>query len=260
MPTPGSPISVTDYNDIQVILDDILGLGENGYGLPQTTSSPITGGRATINQWNALITDLNTVRRHMTNTGTSTAYFVSGSTIVSTTTINKLYSDSLAIQNSNNRWICHPNQFYVSSGNKTLFRDSISLRTTAWGTQTNSISHQVVATFPDRLTARYYFNLGSYLNFVPFINGRGSNDLDGEWINFINYLRAPVNEYRYTHNEYVNYLSTTTTINSGTLQVKILAEKAIDEASIKFTVTYKNNASSTIYLLPSVSVYNLTAV
>jgi hypothetical protein len=261
MPISGlSSVNNNDYNDIQVILDDILGLGENGYGMPQLRSSPLsTGARATANQWNALIGDLNTVRYHITNAGTSTAYFITGTTVVNSATINNLYADAYLLQNSAQRYTCHPSQFYTTSSNRTIFsKNSLSLRTKYWGTDTNSISHQVVATFPNPLTARYYFNLGSYLNFVPYVQGAAINDLDGEWLNFVNYLRASGNEYRYTHGEFVNYLSTTTTINSGTLQVKILAEKAIDETSVKFTITYKNNASSTVQLVPSASIYNIT--
>jgi len=260
MPISGlSSINNNDYNDIQVILDDILGLGENGYGMPQIKSGPLsTGARATTNQWNALINDLNTVRYHITNTGTSTAYFITGTTVITSATINNLYADAYLLQNSLQRYTCHPNQFYTTSSSRTFFKDSLSIRTNSWGTQTTSISHQVVATFPSPLTARYYFNLGSYLNFVPYIQGAAINDLDGEWLNFVNYLRTSNNEYRYTHGEFVNYLSTTTTINSGTLQVKILAEKSVDETAVKFTITYKNNASSTIQLIPSASIYKIT--
>ena len=122
----------------------------------------------------------------------------------------------------------------------------------------NNITHKVVTTFPNRLAARYYFNLGCYLTFVPYYQGTGLNDLDVEWAEFIDHLRAPEQELRYGRNEFINYSSTVTSWSSGTLSVSFAAAKSVNETEIEFTTIYSNNASAALIVSPAVATWSIT--
>lgn len=262
MPSSGTIISITDYNTAQAKLQDILGLGEDGYGLPIISTLPLeTSQVGSVEQWNRLIDDINVARVHITNTSTNTSHITTGTSIIATTVTN-LLSDVDWLYN--HRYTCHPSQFYssVSTGTivstSTFFSNSTSTRTISWGTTVTSITHEIVVGFPARLLARYYFNLGSYLTFIPFYSGSLLNDLDGEWANFIDYLRNPANEYKYDRDKYVNYTSTVTVWTSGTLSVSVLAEKDVDERVIKFTTRYSNSNSISLYITPSGSTWTVS--
>jgi len=257
-------ITKETYNTAQSKLQNILGLGENGYGLPLISSSLVEVSRtATAKQWNNLIADINIVRQHVANTNTNTAYLITGTSILRASTVTNLISDINWLYDDSRRYKCHPAQFFTTgttslTSTSTFFSDSTSTRTLAWGTDTRKITHEVISRFPSRLAARYYFNIGSYLSFVPYYTGGLVNDLDGEWANFIDYLRNPTREYRYDREQYINYTSTLTVWTSGSLSISLLAEKLEDEKTIKFTTSYMNNSSAGLYITPAGSTWTIT--
>ena len=256
----GTLITATDYNTIQSTLSDIFGLGENGYGIPVLQSSPLTTGRkVTAKQWNYLLADINTVHEHIAGAFSSTQAVVT-STSIQSTIVDELLPTSEWLNDSSRRWTCHPDKFLISTGTSTTFYgDGFSVRTLPWGVDLNSITHKVVTTFPDRLAALYYFNLGCFLTFTPYyVVGTGLNDLDLEWSRFIDYLRTPEQEYRYSRNEFISYSSTVTSWSSGTLTISLTAAKAVDETEIEFTTVYTNNASATLIVSPSVATWTIT--
>jgi hypothetical protein len=86
------------------------------------------------------------------------------------------------------------------------------------------------------------------------------NDADREWAAWINWLvNTPGQSFVYSRNEYINYTTYTQVYSSGTLQISVVAAKQFDEKNIKFTVTYTDNDSSTLLVLPSVAGYSITA-
>jgi hypothetical protein len=114
----------------------------------------------------------------------------------------------------------------------------------------------MVVSWNNRLSARYYFNEGNYLNWNPYYSGTGLNDLDTEWVNFFIWLGPE--PWRYDHSLFTEYRSTTTNWNSGTLEIKLVATISSDDKSIEVDVTYINNASADLILTPTVGVYNIT--
>jgi hypothetical protein len=257
MPTSGNPILKSDFNDSQAILKDVLGVGENGYGRPVTWSDPVeTTQIATAKQWNRFIQDLNLIHNHITNVNTNTSYVNTGTDRITASTVTNLISSVNYISDAVRRYTCHPSQFVVYQSTSTFFRDSTSTRTLAWGVDPTLITHEVVVSFPTRLKARYYFNMGSYLTFVPYYQGNVISDLDGEWATFIDYLSLPAQEYRFDRQKYLAG-SAVTTWTSGTLAVSILASIATDEKSIKFTTSYSNSDSTTVYITPSGSTWTI---
>lgn len=268
-------IKADDYNAIHEISAEILGLGDDGYGLALYLSDPIeTTDRTNAREINKLISDVDIVKQHIDNVSVTTLvnYAVTGTTIVNTSTLNTLKEQIDYYLDDSRRYTCHPSQFLTSTvaGSVLFFYDdSTSTRVTPWGETTNttvrSISHRLVASWPTRLEARYYFNQGSYLSWKPAYSNLGPsglNDLNDEWAAFILWLNEPVNEYRYTRTEFVdpNYIepgSTVTTYTSGTLEVSIEAIKSIDETQVEFNIIFANNATEDLIVVPSVNNYSI---
>lgn len=262
MTLPTTTSTIIDHNDYQVTQDivaDVMGLGEDGYGLPILYSNPVTPNeRITAYQWNSLNRDLDIITKHLTHT-TSTIYDVVTGTSIVTAGYPDLYkAQADYVSDPVRRYICDPREFLVVNDTSTFYTAGTSTRILSWGVSTSTISQEVVASFPTRLAARYYFNLGSYISWFPFHEGGGLNDLDNEWSQWIGYLQATAN-YKYTRGEFVNYTSTISEYSSGTLSVSILAEKATNEKSVKFTIHYTNNDSAEIIVSPSVGFWNLIA-
>ena len=271
MPFPISTISTNtpalaaDFNDVQSQLNDQLGLGDDGYGIAATFSQGVTGrNRMTANQMGALIRDVNLIHEHITNASTTTLGVNTGTSIVGAAILNDLKGISDWLIDPVRRYTCHPQQYVLNTATNTpLLFVSTSTRTDVWGGATgiNSISHGLVATFPTRSQARYYFNLGNYLTWQPyFYQANVPNDADKEWAAWIEWLvNTPGQSFVYSRNEYINYTIYTQVYTSGTLQISVVAAKQLDEKNIKFTVTYTDNDSSTLLVLPSVAGYSITA-
>jgi hypothetical protein len=257
--TTDAIITATDFNATQVILEDILSISENGWGLTAIQSNQVsTGKRVYASDWNSLLSDLNTVHQHITGGFTSTAAVITGTTVINHNLANDLYDVTQSL--IANRYSVNPNQFLISDGGSStiFYGGGDSLRTLPWGIDTNVITHRVVTQFPNRLAARYYFNLGCYLTYTPYYSGTGLNDLDAEWANFIDYLRDPAQTYTYDRQKFVSYDSTTTAWTSGTLHVSITADRAADFKSIEFIVEYRNDATPELLISPAVGIYTIT--
>ena len=258
--TTGAPISAVDINPTQAILEDILGIGENGWGIPMIQSNPVSvGSRIYAKDWNGLVVDLEIVNQHITGIDlTNPSLVTTGTSIINHNTANDLYTVAQSLVAS--RYLVNPNQFLISDGGSStvFYGGGDSLRTLAWGVSSNYITHKVVTQFPNRLAARYYFNMGCYLTYTPYYSGTGLNDLDAEWANFIDYLRAPAQTCIYDREKFVKFDSTTTAWTSGTLHVSITADRSDDLKSIEFTVEYRNDASPDLLISPAVGIYTIT--
>ena len=260
--TAGTTATHLDFNLAQSNMEEILGLGENGYGLALIASVPAEESQTAWAQaWNNLLFDINIVNRRITNTSTNINNLVTGTSLITASPMDAMITTSTWLLDASRRYTCHPNQFYVDpvSNTSTLITsDSTSTRTLPWGANgTNIITHRLIASFPDRLAARYYFNLGSYLTFIPYYEGTGLNDLDAEWADFIDYLRAPNKTYTYRRDDFVNWSSTTTNWTSGTLAVSVVANKSTDETRVEFIITYANNATATLIVTPAVATWQI---
>jgi hypothetical protein len=264
----GALITATDFNEIITVQDQIMGLNDDGWGLSLTSGIPAAAGLL-ITAWdtNSVIKDLNIIQGHIDNTTTSTSWIITGTTLVAASPYNAIKARSDYYLDPSRRWTCHPEQFRKSNTvtNDILFfrPESTSTRTIVWGeTATDSIrtiTHKVVASWPTRLQARYYFNQGNFLGYRPYHFGDGLNDLDTEWANFINWISTSA-DYRYTRNEFVTYegLSGTSTVyTSGTLSVSILAVKSSDETSVTFTIDFFNSDTADLIVTPAVAYYTI---
>lgn len=261
--TTGSSVIYADFNYIQNIVEEIMGQGENGYGISDIDSIPVSQyNKVGIKEWQALSRDLGLIIQHITNF--TTASGISG---ITTGTLIRAIPHNLAASTAEyalaNRFTCHPAQYFIdpTTGNSVVFSTSSS-RTIDWGVEIREIHHTARVSFPTRLIARYFFNQGSYLQWFGGDGNNGLNDLDGEWANFFDHINAS-KIYTYSRRQYVNYNSTTTTYNSGTLQVEIVATivGSITDPeygnAIDFNFYYRNLDSSILIVTPAVSYWEI---
>ena len=253
-----------DHNDFDIIqnnLQTILGLGENGYGYISINSRPVAP-RELIerNRWNNIVDDIDTINLHILNTTSGIAY-VTTQTVLTAAYYNSLETRINYLMDNSRRYTCHPSQFLVDprAGSTTWVSGGDSTRTLAWGAnETTQITHKVVTSFRTTLSARYYFNDGAYLTWKPYyINNTSTfvNDLDAEWVNFIDYLNVPGREYTYGRYEYNNYDSTTTNWSSGTLRISLVADRSTERDRIDFTINYSNISTDDLIINPNVGIY-----
>jgi len=258
--TVGTLITATEYNESHELASDILGLGENGWGIPITKSNPVSQSRMIYgNSWVYLLDDLNFANKHIYGIDSTLNYVITGTTVVSASYANSIVDLATALSDEEVRYTCHPSNFAFNNvtNTTTQLSDSVSTRTLPWGANgTTMIQHTVVYSWPNRLSARYYFNEGNYIVYNPFYSGLGLNDLDTEWDRFFSYLGE--NPWKYNHHQFVNYRTTTTNWTSGTLEIIVSASIATDSTSIDINVQYINNASADLILTPAVTVFNIS--
>ncbi len=260
---PTDLILAADYNYLQAQVEEIIGQNENGYGFSEIYSLPVSdANKVDTNSWRYLIRDLNIVSAHITNVTTATdiSGITTGSLITTSMPNSAATNAAYALAN---RYTCHPAQYFTDpvTGGTVNYEGGTSTRTTVWGVDLREIHHTARVSFPTRLMARYFFNLGSYIQWTNRDLNNGLNDIDAEWATFFDsVLETP---YIYSRNQYVNYDSTTTTYNSGTLQIEITANivgsvgdpeygRAID-----FSIYYRNNDSSNLIVSPTVAYWNI---
>lgn len=252
-------ITATDYNASQALIADVLGLGENGWGIPLIQSNPTDAGRRVYaGNWNGLLGDINLVNNHIYGQPSSISYVTSSTTITAQYS-NDILSISDQLSSDLVRYTCDPVNFLYNTltNTTTQYSDSVSLRTLPWGANgITSITHKMVISWANRLSARYYFNEGNYLIYKPYYSGTtGLNDLDTEWATFIDWVEPQ--PWIYGHEKFTEYRTTTTNWSSGTLEISLIARLSTDDKSIEVDVTYLNNASADLILSPTVGIYTI---
>lgn len=259
--TPGNSAALTDYNDIQSKVSEVLGLSEDGYGVSAISTQPAaTGVRITAYQWNSLIDDINLIYQHLGNTSTTTSTLLTGTSVVSAGIANELNGFSEWLATEPDRYTAHPQKFILDSVDTPFLFANTSTRTTTWGISTSTITHGVLATFATPLQAHYYFNLGNYIEWQPFYEPAtvALNDLDSEWINWIEWLKStPGEEYQYSRTEFIGANPYTRTYTSGTLSISIVATRQVDAKNINFNITYSNSDAAVVIVSPTVAGYTI---
>jgi hypothetical protein len=261
--TSGSFITAADYNDIYALVSEVVGPGDNGYGLNLIYSQPVTDQfSASAQQWENLRNDINTAYIHITNTSTA-ASVISTVTTITANFINELWSAANFI--TDNRYTCHPTQFMDTVTNTTLYTTGgISERTTStvWGVPSGeeTITHEVNVVWASRLTQRYFFNTGSELVWLPYhtgesVTGNSLTNLDTGWANFINYVQS-IGGWTYDRDTFEDWTTTATVYNSGTLRISILADRET-ERSIRFICTLSNTDAPGVEIAPTTGYYNI---
>jgi len=256
-------VTAADYNSIYTILENHLGLGDSGWGLPLLSSSPTVSPRKiTAYEYNNLLKDINIAHTHITNATTSTAYVVKDTTVLTAAFFNQLLTTTDWLYDASRRWTAHPEQYFkanlATGGTATDMSplSAISERTLPWGANgISSIYHEATAVFRSPSAARYYFNQGNFLSFLPYYSGTGLNDLDAEWANFIDSIRN--NPFKYNRTDFIAGDKEQEWNNGGTLNVKVRADRSLDQSIINFTTTFWNTANPNLLITPAVGTYKV---
>ena len=281
IPIPPSAYTVVpkeDYNVIFDVINEVIGIGEDGYGLQDFFSLPVSNTSVIrAKQWNNLYIDLaETIYQHIT--GSSALSQVSTSTNIAAAYHNLVYNTAQFVLA--NRFTCHESQYYrdPSTGVSINTTDGVSSRTLEWGITQNQIIQITKAKWPTRLLCRYFFNGGGYLTWTPYhtnssVTGNPLGSLDAQWAEFIRSIQiqqetAPI---KYDRTAYINQVSGSTvtvypvgstaggldpTYENGTLSIKVEVTKAINEAEVTFTITFANSDSSELVVVPTVGYWN----
>jgi len=169
MPYPVSTsdfVVVSDHNDIQSVIYDIVGLGSNGYGITDFDTRPVTT-RFVVSAfaWKSMLSTLDRIKRHQTDqnlyygsTLTNELVLAKSSRTTGTFITAELHNfiNTTTQELLAGRYTVHPNQLspVISTG-------GTSVRQNDWTSQT--IEHVIEVSWPTELIARYFFNLGGYL-------------------------------------------------------------------------------------------------
>lgn len=171
----GTTIQAIDFNSIRSSMEDVLGPNSNGYGVTGFITRPVTSTRVDINAngWKKLIQELNRINLHQTNAdilyqGTTLTNAVLQGQLISPNLHNFLYDKTLLLET--NRYNVHPSQLAP-----IVTTNGVSDRNTDW---TGTIKHIVQVSWRTPLQARYFFNLGGYLNITAghFNDASGGNN------------------------------------------------------------------------------------
>jgi hypothetical protein len=256
---PGSTatVAVADYMDSYTIVNDIIGIGENGYGFPVPRSGPVsTKTKIKVRDWNYLQLDLNSIFIHVTDAGTATTT-VTAATTVNSTLSNTVYAQVNEIEGQ--RYVCHPNQFFADPVTSETWNttNGVSTRTPTWDMDTTAeITHKVNAAWTTPLTARYFFNQGGYFIYKPFYANTGTTaTIDTQWVSFIDYVKH-IGGFEYTRPYFVNTATSLVTKSwtSGTLKISLAAERNVVKNQVLFTVKYKRRE---LEIVPNRAYWNI---
>lgn len=275
--TSNSLILAENYLQIYEKIVEVIGQGENGYGLKDFSSLLVnTGTNISKFDWNSLYNDVvNIAFVHITNQTTSTQLLPDvGNVLVDPSMHNELYDLVNFIYE--NRYTCDENQYFRDpvSNSSLNFSGGISTRVSPWGGSGGlEIKHRVKTKWTTRLNARYFFNTGGYFTWTPYHLNNGLNDLDTEWANFIRSIQInqETNPLIYNRSIFVSHNPGSTlilrpaisslsgadpTYQSGTLSITVGVFKASNEQSLEFIITLNNSNSSVLIVEPDVGYWN----
>ncbi len=271
----GTTITNVAYNELSDIVLEVIGIGEDGYGLYDAWTTPITSSMPIrARSWDNLIRDLiNNCYHHITNINTTTNSYASVLNNISTATTSTTISVDLHNRLKEvadfvlaNRYTCAEEHYYQDpqTGAKIDFTGGVSQRTLPWGVTKRSITHVTRVRWANRLVARYFFNTGGYLTWQPYYTDGVNDTIDQDWSNFIDLVRLqmedPAQEIRYDRAAFVGQLAgTTSTVanyTEGSLYMNVEVFKSSGADYVDFTVTFGNNATDLLVVTPSTGYWN----
>jgi hypothetical protein len=162
----GGLIEATDYNGFVASVNAIWGVGsgDSGYGQSTTLSTVAAGNTVTATQWATLLSRLDSMSRHQTNSLTGLTSPIAGDTITYLSTLSSVISTL-----TTNRLTA------VAFG--TAANTTIS-NTTTWVT---SATKEISLTWANASAMRYFFNAGGYIDFTLANSVLSGNTKSTDW-------------------------------------------------------------------------------
>lgn len=272
----GTTITTASFNDIYDLVNEVIGVGEDGYGLQDFFSTPASSNSAVRSRdWANLRIDLiETAYQHITGSTSTWTTSMSTGTAITTSSHNEAWNIAQYVYA--NRYTCAEDQYYrdpvtFASTNTT---GGSSSRTIVWNNNTQTtITHVVRGRWPSRLLARYFFNTGGYWTWTPYHSNNILNDLDLGWAQFIYNIQVDqqTNPIKYDRAAFVAQSPGTTatiypvgstrsypdtTYEFDTLSVNVEVFKASNEQYLEFTITFANSDTPTLVITPAVGYWN----
>lgn len=155
----GDIILTSDYNNIQTIVQRVLGTGSSnkGYGQPVLSSQKSDGDVVSIQEWDNVRNDIINIYRHQNGTIPTIPSAVEGAKIRfnSTNSVwNKFYTEIQSLETT---------RFNIGAGQFTTTTYPTKSRTGGWSVKS---SMTIVLEWSSAEKARHYFNSGGKINFL----------------------------------------------------------------------------------------------
>lgn len=223
--TTASVIDNADYNDIQILVQDILGPGIAGYGYQasKALSTVQEGSNIVWNPWDFIRQDINTCTAHLTG-----SYFnYTTASVITAEFVNQLISNLNAIEYD---------RYNTPSQVATATTASVwtSTYVNSWGAYIDSTA---TITWAPGLDINYFFNLGGYLGFeLDYLpSGATSNNL--AWQTFIDNSSSLVEGFVYNRNSYLGPTTVTTSTTSTAGAIVLSVTKNTNTLTCKIQLT-----------------------
>lgn len=166
----GQKVQATDYNNLRLKVNNVMGTNSDGYGQTLTSSDQAVGSDVSVTSWNNLRSDLIKARYHQTGIDPSGSLTqVTSADKITYTVFNQ--ADAFAD-------VIVTNKRVVSSTQGSVEAVQTSTRTTNWKT---SIVHTVVINFSSAAQARYFFNAGGDIRIRAYRSGAAATSKDTTW-------------------------------------------------------------------------------
>lgn len=168
-------VSSADYGSLVTRVANILGTGaaDKGYGQTLTATPVAAGSKVTAAQWEALRSDLNTLRKHQQGTAFDT------SALPAAVSLNKLTDEFVNLYDAAITNVDTNSDLAAASEMLTANLGSEFTNSVQWGSNAaDLLTLTQTFTFPTANDARYFFNSGGQLRVaLSHANMTGSNNV-----------------------------------------------------------------------------------
>lgn len=180
--TAQGSLSVNDYNNMQAVLNGVLGTGLGGYGQAVSSSQQAQGTQVTSTEWNNLRTDIIQCNNHQSATSQS---------LIARSKGNKISITEVA-QYASLLYTIYKNRYQLSSGYYSLSGLAGTAQSgNTWGRNgvNETLEFTYTVTWANANNIHYFFNSGGYISFSASESGSwGTTTKDYSWQNALNKL------------------------------------------------------------------------
>jgi hypothetical protein len=173
----GATIFLSDYNNIQTKIANILGAGSGQSGYGQALASSQVAVNAVIDDahWDNLRTDLLKARQHQTG--------VNEAANLTDIDVGQVIDDAVITPYETFATTVETNKFTIAANQQEQSAVSLPPTTSNWN---GTLVRTVVYTFTSAAEARYFFNAGGILRFSGYAGLNGGGAKDQSWYNMTN--------------------------------------------------------------------------
>ena len=232
--TTATQVLSVDKNLIQNRIREVMGIGEEGYGISALQSRlHSTGTLVRASHFQALYDDLDRIYQHQTGNNLNAANTFSSATVITTASVNYLNTFSQYVIDPNNRYFVHPSQ-------STASVELIDPRVSIWSTE---ISSSILCTWTSVLQANYFFNSGGQLQLQTNHQNNWSTAREKEWAR----LLTAIGTSSFTHSNWIAGIDTVSTYTADApYNFYVTVNTDVAEKSVQFTVELVNDTASLI--------------